>query len=191
MTLALRVLSAPDHTPGSVVPLAPDAGPYPVGAVIEQGASRCVVVDVICVVDARFSAGQIMIFDPEAELAGQWTERHLNQGFLRSDGHVSLRTLPGSGELLVRAFCSPYVPLVEDARVIAVPFRVTSGKVGIGEQVIDVAAGTYRLVTCQRFFDGDEDLDLFFERVDLPRQRSEILVADRELQPELPLLETC
>lgn len=187
MTLALRVLAAPDHAPGSVVPL---TGTHAVGAIVEQGAARCIVVDVLCVVEARFSSGQLVIFDEDAELAGQWTERHLAQGFIRGDGQVSLRTLPGSGEVLVRAFRSSYVPLAEDARVIAVPLRVTSGKVCVGEQVIAVAPGEYRLVTCQRFFDGDEDLDLFFERVDLPRQRSEILVADRELQPQRPLLET-
>jgi hypothetical protein len=187
VTLALRVLAAPDHVPGSVVPL---SGTHPVGAVVEQGGSRCMVVDVLCVFEARFSSGQIVIVDDDAELAGQWTERHLAQGFIRGAGHVGLRTLPGEGELLVRAFSSPYAPLAEDARVIAVPLRVTSGRVRVGEQLVEVVPGEYRLVTCQRFFDGEQDLDLFFERVDLPRQRSEILVADRELSPERPLLET-
>src|SRR3569623_303093 len=100
------------------------------------------------------------------------------------------RTRPGAGEVRVRAVRASYVPLAEDARVIAVPLRVTSGKVCGGEQVIAVAPGEYRLVTCQRFFDGDEELDLIFERVDLPRQNSEIIVTGRELQPQRPLLET-
>lgn len=206
MTLALRVLSAPDHAPGSVLPL-PGFGvdehgvlagrQLALGETVDLGALRFALVDALCVIDARYSSGQIMIFDASVELSGEWTERHLAQGFIRGDGHVGLRTLPEAGHVLVRAFSSSYVPLAEDARVIAVPLRVTSGSVHVmapdepQPHVLRLAPGEYRLVTCQRFFDGDEDLDLFFERVDLPRQRSELIVADRELQPELPLLESC
>ncbi len=206
MTLALRVLAAPDHSPGSVLPL-PSFGidgrgvlagrQLGLGETVDLGPVLVALVDALCVIDARYSSGQIMIFDASVELAGDWTERHLAQGFIRGDGHVALRTLPEAGHVLVRAFSSSYVPLAEDARVIAVPFRVTSGTVDVmapderAPHELQLAPGEYRLVMCQRFFDGDEDLDLFFERVDLPRQRSEILVADRELQPELPLLETC
>src|SRR6185312_11665465 len=68
VTLALRVIAAPDHVPGSVVPL---AGTHAVGAIVEQGAARCIVVDVLCVVETRFSSGQLVIFDQDAELAGQ------------------------------------------------------------------------------------------------------------------------
>ena len=199
MTLALRVLAAPDHAPGSVLPLPAfgvDARGLVPGETVAVGAVRLALVDALCVIDARYSSGQIMIFDAAVELAGEWSERHLAQGFIRGDGQVGLRTLPGMGHVLVRAFGSPYVPIAEDARVIAVPFRVTSGAVHVmapderAAHSLSLAPGEYRLVTCQRFFDGDQDLDLFFERVDLPRQRSEILVADRELQPQLPLLET-
>ena len=212
MTLALRVLAAPDHpevAPGSVLFPPQTFGAVAVdehgavngkrlavGTVLDSGPWRFALVDAIDVFDSVFSYGQIMIFDAGVGLAGQWTERHLKQGFLRCDGNVGLRTRDDSGHALVRAFGSPYVPLPEDDRVIAVPFRVSSGTVHVvapGEiepHVIALSAGEYRVVACQRFFDRDEDLDLFFERVDLPRRRSEILVADRELQPELPLLET-
>ena len=174
-----------------------------VGDVLAVGHWRFALVDVLDVWDGAYSYGQIMVFDAGAEMQGNWTERHFNQGFLRNDRHLSLGTLPEAGHVLVRAFSSPYVPLAENNRVIAVPFRVTSGHVRvtapdevlIGEHDIALPVGDYRLVTCQRFFEGDningdQDLDLFFERVDLPRQRSEILVADRDLRPELPLLET-
>ncbi len=204
MTLALRVVAAPDHAAGSVLPL-PGFGvdergvlagkQLSLGETVDVGATRFTLVEALRVVDARYSSGQITIFDATAELAGEWTERHLAQGFIRGEGHLGLRTLPESGHVLVRVFSSPYVGLAEDARVIAVPFRVISGTVHLmapderTPHVLTLAPGEYRLVTCQRFFDGDQDLDLFFERVDLPRQRSEVLVADRELQPELPLLE--
>jgi hypothetical protein len=215
VTLALRVLAAPDHAelaPGNVVRL-PHAGvdehgvfgprTLSLGEVVEVARVSFALVDALAMFDEQYSYGQILIYDDGAGIVGEWSERHFNQGFVRSDGHLSLRTLPESGSVLVRVFMSPYVAVQDDARVIAVPFRAISGaihviapdRVNTKPPAIRLPPGEYRLVTCQRFFAGDgvmgdQDLDLFFERVDLPRQRSEILVADPGLRPELPLLET-
>ena len=219
MTLALRVLAAPDHpalAPGNVLRLPQAFGAVVVdergivngrrlslGQTLDVGPLRFALVDALEVWDGAYSYGQVMVIDGDAQMSGNWTDRHYNQGFLRNERHLSLRTLGGSGHVLVRAYASHYLPLADDDRVIAVPFRVTSGEVRVmapddvllAEHVLSLGAGDYRLVTCQRFFDdddikGDQDLDLFFERVDLPRQRSEILVADGELSPEMPLLES-
>jgi hypothetical protein len=83
-------------------------------------------------------------------------------------------------------------------RVICVPLYVPSGKVrvegpeesGIGRELA-VAPGHYRVCAAQKLAsNGDaEVIELFFEPLAAPQQRSEIIVADEELEPPETLVE--
>lgn len=78
------------------------------------------------------------------------------------------------------------------------PFLTTTGKVLVEgpeelnvTRVIELEKGNYRLVAAQRVTgDKTERLDLFFEKLEGPSRKSDILVADPELRPEVPLLDT-
>ena len=51
--------------------------------------------------------------------------------------------------------------------------------------------GDYRLVAAQYVVsDDEEEIDIFFEPLAQPLEKSVILVADDVLQPQVPLLET-
>lgn len=80
------------------------------------------------------------------------------------------------------------------------PFAVASGKIIVDgpeetetgrERNFTLAPGNYRLFAAQRVTgDETEAIDLFFESVSVPLERSAILVADDALNPPTPLLET-
>lgn len=82
-------------------------------------------------------------------------------------------------------------------RVIAVPFLVTSGKVIVEgpeetmpERNVTLPPGNYRLIAAQRVTGEDEEaIDLFFELLSKPLERSAILVADDKLNPPALLVE--
>jgi hypothetical protein len=56
---------------------------------------------------------------------------------------------------------------------------------------LELMPGNYRLVAAQYvIWDEEEGIDLFFEPLPEPLDRSEILVADDALNPSYPLMET-
>jgi hypothetical protein len=145
------------------------------------------------------SYGQFMVFDRSVRLPGcDWTEAHFAQGFARRDSVAAIRALAEFGDARLRVFSGGYRALDEYARVMAVPFAVTSGVVlvegpeGNGDGLsIDLASGDYRLVVAQTWADDQRlALDLFFERLARPLAGSEILLCDEELNPPSPLIET-
>jgi hypothetical protein len=55
-----------------------------------------------------------------------------------------------------------------------------------------VPRGNYRLVAAQRIIgDEHEAVDLFFEALSMPLERSTILISDHGLNPPNPLVECC
>jgi hypothetical protein len=139
-----------------------------------------------------------MVYDDSVLLPGcDWTKAHLAQGFARRESVVNFNTLLEWGQADVAVSIGVYEPQAEYQRVIAVPFRVTSGKVivhGPEETVprsLSLAPGDYRLVAAQYVSGDDEEvIDLWFEPRGIAAERSSILVADAALNPSVPLVET-
>lgn len=146
-----------------------------------------------------FSYSQFMVYDQSVDLPGcAWTEAHSAQGFACRESSVNVGVLLEFGDADVLVYRSAYQPEGEYDRVIAVPFLVTSGKVMVdGPEEFDVErsfalpSGNYRLVVAQRVIgDEEESIDLFFEPLAQPLDRSCILVADEMLNPLQQLIET-
>jgi hypothetical protein len=145
-----------------------------------------------------FSYGQFMVFDQSVELPGcAWTDQHSRQGFARRESTACIRALSEFGHADVRASVAPYVATGSFLRVIAVPLAVPSGVVVVEgpeecgtDRTITLAPGHYRLVVAQApVAEEEEMIELFFERLSQPIQRSEILACDHELDPPEPLVE--
>ena len=151
-----------------------------------------------------FSYSQFMVFDrgerrPECD----WKDTHVDQGFARRDSTVSFGTLLEFGSATLNVYTAQYEPRDEYERVVAVPFRVRSGEVEIVgpeeddiERRVRLTPGHYRLYAAQRVVTEDEEnmimeeaIDLFFEPLSSPAEKSEIIVADAELNPPDELLE--
>jgi hypothetical protein len=151
-----------------------------------------------------FSYSQLLIFDTSVELPGlNWQNQHTQQGFARQESSVSIYTIREFGSANLTVVCSAFHPGKPYTRIIAVPFHVVSGIVRVEGpeefevyRQVGVNIGHYRLVVAQLGL-GDEldegcqeEIDLYFERVAVPMSHSEILLADPELRPTMPLLET-
>jgi hypothetical protein len=146
-----------------------------------------------------FSYSQFVVYDQSVELPGcAWTDAHSAQGFARRESTVCFNTPLQFGYADVTVRRSAYEPREEYERVIVVPFLVTSGKVIVdGPEESDVERsfalrpGNYRLVAAQRVTgDEEEAIDLFFELLTKPLERSAVLVAGQALNPPSPLIET-
>jgi Competence protein J (ComJ) len=149
-----------------------------------------------------FSYGQFGVIDRDSDLHGlYWEERHNSQGFARRDSIACFRTLAVHGYTDVSVALGPYEPAANYDRVISVPFHVRSGivavegpeEVNLVKRNVELAPGNYRLTAAQQYAAAEgreETIDLYFERVDEPLKRSEVLLADEELNPVYPLLET-
>lgn len=146
-----------------------------------------------------FSYSQFMVYDQSVQLPGcDWTEAHTAQGFARRESVVNFNTLREFGYADVAVSRNAYHPQREYQRVIAVPFLVTSGKVVVDgpeetsvERSVTLPPGHYRLVAAQRAIGDDEEvIDLYFEPLTKALEQSIILVADEELRPSMPLIET-
>lgn len=146
-----------------------------------------------------FSYNQFYVFDKSIESPEcTWTQLHLDQGFARRERNAAFGTLLqfGHGELSVHM--GPYEGREDHERVVAVPLEVPSGEVVVvgpeefeDTRVVTLAAGHYRLTVAQAVLaDDHEQIDLYFEKLDLPLKTSRVIVADAELRPPSPLLET-
>ena len=146
-----------------------------------------------------FSYSQFMVYDQSIQLPGcNWTEEHTAQGFARRESVVNFSTLREFGYANVAVSRDAYHPQREYQRVIGVPFLVTSGKVVVDgpeettiERSFPLPPGHYRLIAAQcAIGDEEEVIDLYFEPLTKALERSIILVADEELRPPTPLIET-
>ncbi|MCI0527497.1 MAG: competence protein ComJ [Nitrospira sp.] len=147
-----------------------------------------------------FSYNQFMVSDETVKLPGcDWTDVHDKQGFARRLSTVSFLTILEFGTASVSVYLGPYVEREGYERVIAVPFFSPSGKVVIEgpenhpaplEQRLRLQPGHYKLFAAQQVVDEDAELiELYFHWLDEPAEKSEILVADEELEPPETLLE--
>lgn len=140
-----------------------------------------------------------MVYDQSVQLPScDWTDAHFDQGFARRESAASFRTLEDFGRADVRVMCGPYSPHASYRRVISTPFLIETGRVVIGgpeetleERSLQLPAGSYRLTVCQSLV-GEElqEIDLYFERLQRPLTRSEVLVQDEGLTPPATLVET-
>ena len=146
-----------------------------------------------------FSYSQFMVYDQCVQLPGcAWTHEHTSQGFARRESAVCFNTPLEFGHADVSVSLSAYRNQKQYERVIAVPFLAQSGKVIVDgpeeldvERAVTLRPGNYRLVVAQRVIaEDEEEIDLFFEELDLPMKQSEILLADEALDPPTPLIET-
>lgn len=140
-----------------------------------------------------------MVYDQSVRLPGcAWTPEHSAQGFARRESIVNFNTPLEFGYANITVNCGVYEPREGYDRVIAVPFLVVSGKVIVEgpeetkpERNITLPRGNYRLVAAQRVTgDEEETINLVFEPLEKPLERSAILVADKALNPPTILLET-
>jgi hypothetical protein len=145
-----------------------------------------------------FSYGQFMVYDSSEPAPGcLWTNDHYNQGFARRSATVCYRTLKQEGEADVTYIHGHFVPRYSYVRVIAVPFFSTTGRVlvegpeevGTG-RIVNIPAGDYRLTCGQRYENNCVVVDLFFEKLERPLERSIVIVADSELSPPTELIES-
>lgn len=146
-----------------------------------------------------FSYNQFMVYDDSLkEIGCDWTAEHCKQGFARRASVVSFGTILEFGHANITIIYSRFQPNDAYRRVIAVPFEVTSGKIIVGgpeeypaTRSFRLDAGHYCLVAAQYVSSQDEEVvDLFFERLEKTMEKSVILVADDDINPELPLIET-
>jgi hypothetical protein len=145
-----------------------------------------------------FSYSQFMVYDASVRLPGcAWTEKHSAQGFARRESTVNFNTPLEFGYAHVTVRLENYQPQVEYNRVIAVPFLAVSGKIIVDgpeemsvQRTFNLTLGNYRLVAAQRITGNEEEvIDLFFESLTEPLERSAVLVADDALNPPTPLIE--
>jgi Competence protein J (ComJ) len=150
--------------------------------------------------DLYFSYAQFLVYDQEFDTPGlRWSKNHYRQGFARRDSIASFRTFLEYGKAQVSIILGAYIPN-NYSRVIAIPFQIVSGFVVVeGPEEFDsrktgINIGYYRLIAAQSPVEGQEDVDerivLFFEARNSPPEPSEILIADDDLDPSEPLLET-
>lgn len=146
-----------------------------------------------------FSYSQFFVFDKSVKLPGcEWTDGHFKQSFARREQNVCFGTLLEFGHAEFVVHLGRYVESSDYARVIQVPFEVTTGEVSIGgpdeypnEHSVPIPNGHYTLVAAQAVTDDEhENIALFFERHSEQSKESRIIVADDALEPPHPLLET-
>lgn len=146
-----------------------------------------------------FSYGQFQVFDSSVRLPGcAWTEGHYRQGFARRQANVCFGTLLEFGHGDLSVFLSPYRDRVDYERVIEVPFEVLSGEVVVGgpeeypnRHRFGISKGHCRLIAAQKVTSDDrETIDLYFEELVEPLEKSRVITADDSLNPADPLMES-
>jgi len=154
-----------------------------------------------------FSYNQFMVFSADldlAELAMDWTQEHVDQGFARRKSIVSFSTITQYGQADLNVYLARFEDTASYQRVIAVPFYSPIARVVIcgpeevgSEHFLTVETGYYRLIEAQKLLQPHEytgDLghiavDLYFELVEKPLETSQIIVCDSMLSPPRDLLE--
>jgi hypothetical protein len=147
-----------------------------------------------------FSYNQFMVYDLSISLPGcMWTESHANQGFARRSSTVNFGTILDFGDATVKIFIGDYVKDNFHERVISVPFYSPTGEIlvegpeehpsNLGLKV-STEPGYYKLTSAQKIVNEvQEEIELFFKKLEKPTATSEVLLADDALNPPKELLE--
>jgi len=145
-----------------------------------------------------FSYSQFFIYDEGLDSpACKWTEAHSRQGFARRQQAIAVGTLLEFGDASVHVQFGDLAPLEEFERVIAIPLEIRSGRVCVdgpeehpADRSFPVSPGLYRVAIGQKVVeDQHEEVVIALEKLTVPMSNSEILVADRALDPPVPLIE--
>jgi hypothetical protein len=146
----------------------------------------------------EFSYSQFFVYDAGIKNpACAWTEQHSRQGFARRAGVVAIGTLLEFGRADVTLVLGrPDLSSFE--RAVGVPLEIKSGAIAVdgpdedpGIRRVPIKNGHYRAVIAQRRIDESaEVIRIWLEKVDVPVIRSELLIADNDLDPPSPLVET-
>lgn len=147
-----------------------------------------------------FSHSQFQVFDAKALAGHHWTKGHYGQAFARGPRSVSFGTPLEFGHANVLSHLGKYEGRDEHLRVIEVPFEVASGEVVVGgpeqfpvtsDRTFQLPVGSYRMTAAQAVIDDEnEKIDLYFEKREQPLTKSRIIIADSEMRPPNPLLES-
>ncbi|MBS1792803.1 MAG: hypothetical protein JSS81_03055 [Acidobacteria bacterium] len=144
-----------------------------------------------------FAYNQFMIFDTSVKLPGNdWTDEHIRQGFARRPSSINFSTLIDFGTANVIVYKGSYILDNSDERVIAVPFLCVSGKVRIegpeeiSPRIVKIEQGNYKLTVAQTVNRATEIIKVYFNKLDTPLERSEIIVSDEELSTVTQIVET-
>lgn len=116
-----------------------------------------------------YSYGQMMAFDSSETLPGShWTQQHYDQGFVRRQLSVAVRTLTEYGSATVSAFLGEPMSLEAYSRAISVPIEIPSGLLHLegpdeypNKRSVKVIPGCYFLLFCQAWISDDELLWTF------------------------------
>jgi Competence protein J (ComJ) len=145
-----------------------------------------------------FAYSQFLVYDVSVDHIGSaWTETHSRQGFARRESYASIGTLLEDGKGIVKVYPDGYVEDRDHARVISIPFYSPTGQITVtGPEefepsvVLQFESTHFRLTVAQRLVGEEQEMiELYFEEMDRPLGKSEILVADDELDPPETLLE--
>jgi hypothetical protein len=146
-----------------------------------------------------FSYSQFFVYDHAIDTPScLWTEEHVRQGFARREGTISVGTVLEYGVAKVLVGINEHLEWINYERVIAIPLRITSGRVAIDgpeeypiNRTVAVPSGTYRVIIAQRVISADhEEVVINLETTSSSYTLSEILRADELLDPPAQLLET-
>ncbi|NRA56692.1 MAG: hypothetical protein HRU13_01045 [Phycisphaerales bacterium] len=140
-----------------------------------------------------FSYSQCFVFDESEEQHGcEWTDEHVNQGFVRRERVLAFGTILQFGTARLTVSFDPIADLGGAGRSIRCPLYLPSGKlVVMGPEetmyetapVVLVEPGWY-FVTCSQWVHDNEEVDMninFVKDKGAGPQQSAVLIADRGL----------
>ena len=144
-----------------------------------------------------FSYGQFIVYDISVSLpACDWSAEHTNQGFARQESNASFRTIENFGQANVSVYLNEFILKEEFQRVISVPFYSSTGKIKVEgpeeftNSIVIIQPGPYKLYAAQWVINEEnENIELFFQKLEIPATKSEIIKADEEIKPPAELLE--
>ncbi len=148
-------------------------------------------------IELQFSYNQFLVYDSSVSSPGCiWTDTHVGQGFARRESVVCFSTILEFGNARLSVCLGPYSKSTNHERVISTPFNAPTGKVLIEgpeesntNRHIELEPGCYKVTAAQKVVRGDEEIELYFEKVIKPEEHSMIIIADEELDPPDELLE--
>lgn len=149
--------------------------------------------------DLYFSYRQFIVYDKGLQSpACDWTDAHCRQGFARRHRTIAVGTLMEFGTARVVVHFVAPSSITGFQRVIAVPLDIMSVQLGVDgpdeypiERGCSVPSGYYRVYIAQKVTGEDrEEVEIFLERTPIPIHKSQILVADEQLDPPSELVES-
>lgn len=146
-----------------------------------------------------FSYGQLIAYDTTEQAPGSiWTDKHINQGFVRRPKCVGVCTLLKNGTARIAVFHGEPMPLEDYDRVLSVPINLPSGILHLEgpEEVtihrsVSLSPGVFRIGFAQMLnSDANLRVDVFIKMIDEANPLSKLLKSDNALSESVVLCET-